>query len=143
MVLGIPGQRLTISNFGLIGPRRSALTQRPDDKGDFHQVGGGERRHAAPLVHSTPVLSPTTLLSRPAGGDRQIKDPPSKTTNTFGRESCIFHVSILTLRKWESIVGVLPAGGGSGDVESPRGGIVVSLVEFGNNPCKRVKTDGW
>lgn len=70
-----------------------------------------------------------------------------KTTNTFGRESCIFHVSILTLRNLGSIVDVFLAGGGSVDeialsccVESPGRGIVVSL---GNNPCKRVKTDGW
>jgi hypothetical protein len=62
----------------------------------------------------------------------------------------MFHVSILTLRNLGSIVGALFAGGGSVDeialsccVESPERGVVVSLVELGNNPCKRVKTDGW
>jgi len=61
----------------------------------------------------------------------------------------MFHVSILTLRNLGSIVGALVTGGDSVDeialsccVESAGWGVVVSLVELGNNPCKRVKTDG-
>lgn len=62
----------------------------------------------------------------------------------------MFHVSILTLRNLGSIVGALVTGGGSVGktalsccVKSPGRGVIVSLVELGNSPWRRVKTDGW
>jgi len=100
--LGTPDQHLTIQTLVIAVPYTkevSTLTQQPNDKGDFRHAKGMGKHQAAPSVHCTPVLSPTTLLSLPTSADCQTNGsiPEGKNVQLPLAESHAYSMSVFGL----------------------------------------------